>query len=1052
MKPQTIDHIGLKLEVGNHIDTVVALAVSKDGRTLVSAGDYTLRVWDVASRKLLRQILGHRRSPDDLYASSISAMALSPDGRWAVSVKAHSRIEVFDVNTGNLLSAFERADYIFSVAFSPDGRWLALGVRRDDDETQTWGVVDLVSARALLKAGFERPPAPEHTHRLAHRLGKVGLDIDVRWMPVPRTDRRSKSQSDADYGLAVTAQSPGDRINGRLHWLAFQPGLGLQDLHSYEADGPLVSGTLAVSPGAVVVATKITQAGEHPDRWLSRLIALDHQAQFVSQTALEQQPSAVAFSSDGQSLAVGMWGFTSDVDVLCHLTVALALGPSGFKRRSTYYGHDAGVKAVTWLNKDTVLSAGGFDNAIHSWSPSTLVGVQKDPFRGVGQGQWDYQIDALDQLRFNTVLMRQRLPHQTKPQLRFDLRALQLLAAEPDEPVPQEPINARWRPYDGSAQIIDLGHEPDATHRNDDTYFSHLQLSLFIGTDDVWVLWTRSGFYATNAPDKLSRIGFCVDRGPRREALYLPADRFPIFDNEAIVRAVVQHGSEARARANGVDIPHVNVADLLPPVVEVQRVTVDAARTHATLHFELEPPWGGQGTTRLWVLRNKRFLWFEDKAKALRRRRWRVKLRLNPGPNVFTIHAECATAKSVPCEVQVAGPPQPDAKVAHQSNKGKLFLLSVGVSDFEIAGKEQAGATLPLDYAHRDATAVYNVLAGSRHAARRDPKMPLRNAAFDSVAATLLTNQQATKAAILDQVRQYADQIKQRERDAAAERDVLLVFLSGHGVRFTDDPELYFWNWDLIRSVEDIDRSGLSLIEFAEIATAVPAEVVLVIDACHSGMAGNNMVRGLDPEELARRIRAVHERGLYVINASRSEQLSKESSKLRHGLLTHALLQALRDPDFANGPDGGVSMADLIAAIQALVPRIAARLGIKKPQTPTCRTYGDLVALTIFQPSPPGRAISSLRNGARSDSVPRPSSNPTRGRTSPMATKNAAAKKAAAKKAPAKKAAVKKAAPAKKAVLAKRAAPAKKVAPAKRAKPVRKNGDKPGEDLPRRPS
>ena len=180
MKPQTVEHIGLKLEVGNHTNAVVALAVSKDGRTLMSAGDYTLRVWDVASRKMLRQILGHRRSSDDEYASTISALALSPDGRWAVSVKENGRIEVFDVNTGNLLSAFERTDYIFSVAFSPDGRWLALGVRRNDDETQTWGVVELVSARALLKAGFDRPPAPEHTCRVAQRPGKVGLDIDVR--------------------------------------------------------------------------------------------------------------------------------------------------------------------------------------------------------------------------------------------------------------------------------------------------------------------------------------------------------------------------------------------------------------------------------------------------------------------------------------------------------------------------------------------------------------------------------------------------------------------------------------------------------------------------------------------------------------------------------------------------------------------------------------------------------------------------------------------------------------------------------------------------------
>ena len=64
-----------------------------------------------------------------------------------------------------------------------------------------------------------------------------------------------------------------------------------------------------------------------------------------------------------------------------------------------------------------------------------------------------------------------------------------------------------------------------------------------------------------------------------------------------------------------------------------------------------------------------------------------------------------------------------------------------------------------------------------------------------------------------------------------AERDVLLVYLSGHGTRFTGEDEFYFWNWELDPTKGEMERTGLSLVEFAEIATAVPAEVVLIIDA-----------------------------------------------------------------------------------------------------------------------------------------------------------------------------------------------------------------------------
>ena len=117
--------------------------------------------------------------------------------------------------------------------------------------------------------------------------------------------------------------------------------------------------------------------------------------------------------------------------------------------------------------------------------------------------------------------------------------------------------------------------------------------------------------------------------------------------------------------------------------------------------------------------------------------------------------------------------------------QGRLFLLSVGVSDFLAAQTGQAGATEPLAYPHRDATAVFNALPCSRRSARFDPAVPLHNSAFQGVEAALLVNEQATKAAILAQVRRFADRITERERQARTGRDVLMVFLSGHGTRFS---------------------------------------------------------------------------------------------------------------------------------------------------------------------------------------------------------------------------------------------------------------------------
>lgn len=152
--------------------------------------------------------------------------------------------------------------------------------------------------------------------------------------------------------------------------------------------------------------------------------------------------------------------------------------------------------------------------------------------------------------------------------------------------------------------------------------------------------------------------------------------------------------------------------------------------------------------------------------------------------------------------------------------------------------------------------------------------MALHNKAFDAVEATLLIDAEATKAAILEPIQRLARMIEQRHRDAGGECDVLFVFLSGHGTWLAGEPDLCFWNWDLIPTFEGMERSGLSVVAFAELAPAVPTEVLLFIDSCQPVMAGNNMMRELDPEELARRIQVSNERGMYIINAARRWQLS----------------------------------------------------------------------------------------------------------------------------------------------------------------------------------
>ncbi|MGO9506372.1 MAG: protein kinase domain-containing protein [Mycobacterium sp.] len=92
--------------------SVSSVALSGDGRVAVSAGGDTLQVFDVASGECLRT----------LSASSVSSVALSADGRIAVS-GGDDTVRIWDMASGACLHTLTgRADSVDSVALSADGR------------------------------------------------------------------------------------------------------------------------------------------------------------------------------------------------------------------------------------------------------------------------------------------------------------------------------------------------------------------------------------------------------------------------------------------------------------------------------------------------------------------------------------------------------------------------------------------------------------------------------------------------------------------------------------------------------------------------------------------------------------------------------------------------------------------------------------------------------------------------------------------------------------------------------------------------------------------
>ena len=510
--------------------------------------------------------------------------------------------------------------------------------------------------------------------------------------------------------------------------------------------------------------------------------------------------------------------------------------------------------------------------------------------------------------------------------------------------------SSKWLVTAGKDQVIRLWYTEDV----DQDVMTDLvpALNLFVGVDDEWVIWSKSGYYmASQTGDRY--LGYHINRGSDKEALFFSSDRFHnVFLRPDIIQAILFYGSEERAAEKEtetqISIKSVDVGEILPPIIELDQDGVNIFESEDTkegfVTFTLTAESHGKPITRLCVLRNGRLGHVEKSVPSS----GKIKippLPLLPGENRFKIFAEnqdaeSHTIKSSPIEQTIEAKARFDEQDIMQN--GTLYILAIGVSTATHLKKRIPGDTqgyFELSYAHKDASAVFDAFASA-------------NKAFEGVEKTLLVNEQATLGNILHALDEIDQKINQKIEDRVtdgqkAKRDVLLVYLSGHGVFRIKNQQLYFWNYDF-----DLDRpgdTGLAFMALGEKITSLPAEVILMTDACNSGMAGSDVLKGFDPDkngidpnELAKRIYGINESDMYIFNAARRSESALEGESVQgmsveHGYFTKAILDALGE-----STNPGMTMIGLVDQVQWRVQRFTSA------QNPVCRMYGDLLPLVIY--------------------------------------------------------------------------------------------------------
>ncbi|KAL5485795.1 hypothetical protein ACEPAI_6837 [Sanghuangporus weigelae] len=192
---------------GPRIENVISVALSPDGRRIVSASKYdTISIWDMDSGDLVLDWLkGH--------TDSIYSLALSPDGKRFASGSLDKTIRIWNVDSGELVSGpFKtHTSGVWSVAFSPNNKLLVSG--SEDKTICVWDVDSGELVLVPLKGHYHRVTSVMFSPVDENRVVSCSADKTIRMWDVSRdgivagdagkraTDARSSYDADKGVGL-----------------------------------------------------------------------------------------------------------------------------------------------------------------------------------------------------------------------------------------------------------------------------------------------------------------------------------------------------------------------------------------------------------------------------------------------------------------------------------------------------------------------------------------------------------------------------------------------------------------------------------------------------------------------------------------------------------------------------------------------------------------------------------------------------------------------------------------------------------------------------------